>query len=311
VAKRQKNHQVRASFHYLVKSIQNGDDPDDAVEEGFTDEEFQRVIARISDLTPLDEADENVIQLIKTGKNLPFNHYEILDGAVHFGDFEGAYYGQKYRNNRLGVISAESLNLRNFHYLITKLRDGKILVGITYHGQFGDYDGIKSCLSHILHGNYRVASKTLRSVSTEIGRGHPISLKLAYRKANNRPERKALFGTSGVFAIKNSEYGEDFEDRVNEVANRMRGTAAERKRVLAEVVNAGSLLELDDDDIIGCSVLVREDRSQRTVYFLGDNNFSTKFPLQVDVDGDGVADRDQVKMEMIRIMRERIIPLRV
>mgnify|MGYP003138813062 FL=1 len=171
MAKRQKNHQVRASFHYLVKSIQNGDDPDDAVEEGFTDEEFQRVIARISDLTPLDEADENVIQLIKTGKNLPFNHYEILDGAVHFGDFEGAYYGQKYRNNRLGVISAESLNLRNFHYLITKLRDGKILVGITYHGQFGDYDGIKSCLSHILHGNYRVASKTLRSVSTEIGRG--------------------------------------------------------------------------------------------------------------------------------------------
>ena len=89
----------------------------------------------------------------------------------------------------------------------------------------------------------------------------------------------------------------------------MRGTAAERKRVLAEVVNAGSLLELDDDDIIGCSVLVREDRSQRTVYFLGDNNFSTKFPLQVDVDGDGVADRDQVKMEMIRIMRESIIPL--
>ena len=162
---------------------------------------------------------------------------------------------------------------------------------------------------HLLRGNYRVASKTLKSISGEIGNGQPVSLKLTYRRENERVERKPIFGSSGVIAIKSTDFGEDFSERVSDIAGRIHGTDAQRKRALARIVNQGEMLELDEDEIIGCSAVVRENGRQRTVYFLGENNFSTKFPLAVDVDGHGRTDRNQVITEMTRIMRTKIIPL--
>lgn len=158
MAKRTRNNIVTTSFHYLVKTAKNEDDPANPIELGFTLNEFQRVVDRITDPAPLNERDDDVIQRIKDGTDLPFGEHELVDGYLHFGRFDGAYYGQQYRNNILGTISADSLNLRPFHYLITRLRDGKIIIGVTYHGQFGDYDGMSKCLIHILRGNYNIAS---------------------------------------------------------------------------------------------------------------------------------------------------------
>jgi hypothetical protein len=309
MAKRQRNQLVTVAFNYLVKSFPDPNDPENRIEEGFSEREFQRVVDRLSDTRQLDDRDDRVVRRIKVGEDLPYTHYEQPEEGLHFGGFEGAYYGQQYRNNRLGIIDADSLNLRGFHYIMTKLRDGKILVGVTYHGHFGDYDGLRSCLTHLLHGDYRVASKTLRSVSGEIGGGQAISLKLTYRKAPDRAERKPLFGSSGVIAVKNTDFGNEFQERVIEAAGRIRGTDAQRKQALAQLVNQGDMLELDADDIIGCSAVIREDGRQRTVYFLGDNNFATKFPLAVGVDQNGVVNREQVKAEMTRVMREHILPL--
>ncbi len=311
MAKRQRTTHVSAAFNYLVKSIANEEDPDNPVEEGFSEEEFEVILRRIRDTRPLNDGNDEVIAAIKAGVDLPFNHFEEPARGTFFGEFEGAYYGQRYRNNILGVISAESLNLRVFNYLVTRLRDGKILIGVTYSGMYGDYDGIRKCFSALLRGNYSIRSKTLKSISGEIGGGQPISLQLTYRKHRERGERKPLFGSSGVIAIKNSDFGADFEEKVADVARNVRGTEVQRKNALMEAISQGDLLELDADDIIGCSVVVREEKRQRTVYFLGENNFATKFPLNVNADGEGLVDREQVKAEMMRVMREKIIPLLV
>lgn len=309
VAKRQKPHLITASFHYLIKTIRNDKNLNDPVDEPFTQVEFNRIVERISNTAPLDEQDDNVIARIKGGLDLPFNHHEIVDGHIHFGEFEGAYYGQEYRNNALGIISADSLNLRKFHYLATHLRDGKILIGVTYNGQFGDYDGIRSCFTHLLRSNETVTSRTIKSISDEIGSGEPVEVKLAYRRASDRPERRNLFGTSGVIAIKNTEFGSGFRDEVLNLARNARGSLIERKRSIARLVNDSDMLELDDDEVISCTALVRENGRVRTVYFLGENNFSTKYPLAVEINNRGIANRNQTQQEMIRVMRKNIIPL--
>lgn len=308
MAKRQKLNQISASFHYLVKSLpaEIGQDPR---EEGFSAVEYARLVERIRNTAPLDERNEDVIEAIKAGVELPFLTHAEVENGLHFGSFEGAYYGQRYRNNRLGVIEAESLNLRPFFYLVTRLRDGRILIGVTYHGRFGDYDGIRSCFSHLLRGSYKVGSKTIKSISAEIGNGVPVSIRLVYRRANDRPERAPIFGSSGAIAIASAEIGEGFQEQVNHMAARVVGPAADRRRLLADLVREGDIIELDEDEIVSCSIVVRESGRTRTVYLLGDNNFSTKFPLNVNVDRDGVADADQVLREMTRVMRERVIPL--
>ena len=311
MAKRQRNQQVRASFHYLVKSFPNEDDPENPIEEGFSEEEFERVVNRISNTTALDDTNEEVVAAIKVGSTLPFLAYAEIEPGLHFGDFEGAYYGQRFRNNRVGEIAADDLNLRRFHYLITRLRDGKIIVGVSYHGQFGAYGDMQGFLTHLLCGEHRVASKTLRSLQAEIGEGYPVSLKLSYRKRANRDERRSLFGTSGVIAIKSSDFGDGFEDRVQEVAGRIRGNDSQRKRAIADIVNEAEMLELDEDDIVGCSAVVRRNGRRTTVYFLGENNFSTKYPLAVEMDRDGMVDPMRMQAEMVRVLRNEILPILV
>lgn len=257
---------------------------------------------------PLDVKNENVINSIKLGQDLPFTHHEIFQNHLHFGEFEGAYYGQEYRNNRLGTISADSLNLRKFNYLTTRLQDGRILIGVTYNGQYGDYEGIRLCFTHLLQSN-NVTSKTIKSVSDEIGNGEPVEVKLTFRTASERPERKGLFGRSGVIAIKATEYGDGFREEVTKMARQAKGGILSRKRSIADLVKTSSMIELDDNDIIAVTALIRENKRTRTIYFLGENNFATKYPLEVRIAPNGVANRADVRDEMIRTMRQKIIPL--
>jgi hypothetical protein len=312
MAKRQKTNIITTSFHYLTKTHRDEGNSELSYDTGFSAEEFQRIVARISNPAEIDDNDEKTIQRIKLGQDLPFTKYEVVDEAIHFGDFEGAYYGQQYRNNRAGVISADSLNLRVFHYLVTLLRDGKILVGVSYNGQFGDYDGIRQCFSYLLRGAGTIASRTIKNVAHELGDGRPIDIKLTFRKASERPEHRNLFGRAGMIAIKGTEYGADFADDVNRMAKTTKGTVEDRKKYIAELVNESGFMELDDDEIMGCTALVREKNGRtKTVYLLGENNFSTKYALDVVPDIDGIPDRNKVRDEMVRIMRTRIIPLMV
>lgn len=309
MAKKHKNNQISVSFHLLLKQLPNEVDPHEPIVVPFSQREFNRLLARLEDDQPLNVRDPEVIRSIKQGVDLPFSNFQEPDAGLYFGNFEGAYYGQKYRNNIHGDITADSLNLRPFNYLVTLLRDGTILVGVTYNGNFGDYDGIRKCFSHILRGNHIVASRTIRNLATELGAGDPVSIKVTYRRKGGRPERRSLFGRTGDIAIRNTDFGEGFDGFVRDVANRARGDTAARKRVIAEIINESEMIQVDDDEVVGCTAIVRENKRTRTVYILGENNFATKFPLNVSVNADGVPDYDQVRDQAIEAMRNYVMPL--
>lgn len=307
LAKRHSITQISASFHYLVKRSIRGEA--EAEDIGFTDNEFRRIVERIQDTSAINFNDDHEVTRIKAGENIPFIDYEQLSESTHFGCFEGAYYGQEYRNTRLGTIDAESLNLRRFHYLLDHRRDGKIVVGVQYTGNYGDYDGIRRCFQHLLRGNaHKVISRTFSSMRHEIGDGDPIELKINIRRQNNIAGGPALFSRNGVFAIRRADYGEDFADDVRNALGIVRGNAADRKTALARLINNGELLEIDDDDIEGCSLLMRQNGRQHTIYLLGDSNFATKFPLNVRVHGNGIPEPQEVKTEMLRVLRDIVTP---
>ena len=308
MAKRVNKNQISVSFHLLVKQLPNEDDPQQPFEAPFSREDFARLLMRLR-AEPINVRDPEVIRRIKLGTDLPFSNFQEPDLGLYFGNFEGAYYGQKYRNNVHGEISADSLNLRPFNYLVTLLRDGTILVGVTYNGQFGDYDGIRKCFSYILRGNHIVSSRTIRNLATELGEGEPVSIKVTYRRSGGRPERRSLFNRTFDIGIRNSEFGEGFDDYVRDIANRARGDVEARRRIISEIVNESEMIQVEDSDVVGCTAIVRENKRTRTVYILGENNFATKFPLNVNVNADGVPDYDQVRDQAIQVMRQHVIPL--
>jgi hypothetical protein len=82
MAKKSRNSLVTTSFHYLVKTAPNENDPDNPIESGFTVDEFERVVDRISDMAVLDEQDPDVIARIKGGTDLSFGEHEIVDESI-------------------------------------------------------------------------------------------------------------------------------------------------------------------------------------------------------------------------------------
>ena len=101
MARRHRINLITASFHYLVKTTPNEANPANPDEAPFTPDEFRKIVTRIESNNPLNDSDPVVIRRIKSGEDLPFRDHEIIEGWLHFGGFDGAYYGQKYRNNQL------------------------------------------------------------------------------------------------------------------------------------------------------------------------------------------------------------------
>lgn len=307
MAKRQRVSHISASFHSLVKRPR--DDDDDAEDLKFTQNDFQKLLNRIGDTSPINFKDDDEVRLIKLGKNIPFLYYEKLEENTHFGCFEGAYYGQEYRNTKVGLIDADSLNLRQFGYILDFRRDGTIVVGTQYTGNFGDYDGLRKCLAHILSGSgYKVISRSFTSFKHEITDGKPVEIKVNIRRQGRREGASSLFSKTATFGIKRSEYGDDFEADVKRTLGNVRGSRDDRKAALAKLLNQGEMIEIDDDDIIGCTVLIQKDKGQHTVYLLGDGYQATKFPLAIDVPPSGIPDRAHVRNEMRRILDDVITP---
>ena len=147
MAKRQRSNQVTASFHYLVKRKRGDPESDEA---GFSPVEFNQLCSRLRDITPIDFNDEAEIRRLKLGETLSLLKVTDISPRRIYGRFEAAYYGHEYRNTKVGTIDAESLNLRTFHYMVEHRRDGRIVIGSQYLGNYGDYDGLSYFISKIL-----------------------------------------------------------------------------------------------------------------------------------------------------------------
>lgn len=306
MAKKARMNQVTASYHYLVKRARGEPESEEV---GFTRGEFERLVKRLRDTTPIDFKDEAEVLRIKRGENIPLLRFTEISENRFFGKFEGAYYGQEYRNTKLGTIDAESLNLRTFHYLVDFRRDGKIVLGSQYLGNFGDYDGLSSCFSKILQSNTSVVrAKSITSLRHEIGDGTPVELKVSLRKRGAKAGAASLFSKAGVFAVRRSDYGDDFDKDIASIVPQIRGTLDKRRSAIAKLVSQGDFMDVDDEDIEGCTVLMRKDGHQYTVYLLGDNSAATRFPLAIDVPRNGLISYDAVQNEMIRILNDVITP---
>ncbi|VXC90662.1 hypothetical protein [Sphingomonas sp. 8AM] len=306
MAKRQRMRYPTASYHYLVKRTRGAPDSDEV---GFTEAEFKRLVTRLHDITPIDFENEEEIRRIKVGENIPLLAITKISDTRYFGRYEGAYYGQEYRNTKFGTIDADSLNLRTFHYIVDLRRDGRIVLGTQYLGNYGDYEGLNYFLSKILQSQeFVVRSKSFTSLRYELGAGTPVELKVTLRRKGAKAGSASLFSKTGVFAVKRTEYGEGFDSDVAGLAPKIKGSLEDRKAAIAQVISQGDIMSVDEDDIAGCTVLMRQDNHSYTVYLLGENSSSTRFPISVQVPKNGLLDYDRVCTEMTRLLDEIVTP---
>ncbi|BAV64100.1 hypothetical protein [Sphingobium cloacae] len=135
-----------------------------------------------------------------------------------------------------------------------------------------------------------VRSKSFTNIRHELDNGTPVELKVTLNRPGKKLGSKSLFSSTGIFAVRGSEYGDNFEKDVKGLVPHVKGSLEARKAALANIMSQGDLMDIDDEYIAGCTVLMRQDGHQYTVYLLGDSNVSTKFPLSVHVPSNGLLD---------------------
>ena len=306
LAGRKSSETVSASFHFLIRRAK--DKKGNEYDVPFSEEEFGGLCGSIKSRPKTDLKNKKVVDRLKLGLDVPLEKMEVINGRTVFGVFRAPYTGHAYDNSARGTIPADSVSLRQFHYLLYFADSGRIYVGCQYLGQFGGYQVLAKALRGLLPDHSSIQSRTFRLDATHYQNAKAKEVKVEFARKPKSIVAKNLFGTGGVITFKKGDKNDNFELEVqNRLFPYIGKTPSAVKKALAKLLSDNDLLDVSDDDIEDCTVLANVDGKMKTIYMIDGGNFATKFPLEVPLKDDGHPGYDQTKDAMLNLLKEAVI----
>lgn len=142
------NESVSVSFHFFEKGTRQEDGHFKPSK--FVKKDFDELLRKIEAQPEPNLKDHNDFDGVKSGRIVPFLELEHINDRTFFGLFRSAYWGHSFENTEKGKIAAESLNLRNFCFLLYYSESGRIYLGCQYLGNYGDYGSLGKSLLKML-----------------------------------------------------------------------------------------------------------------------------------------------------------------
>jgi len=302
------NESVSVSFHYFEKGVRQEDGQFNASK--FLNQEFDDLVAKVEAQPEPNLNDSNDFDGVKYGKIVPFLELEKIDDRTFFGQFRSAYWGHSFENTEKGKIAAETLNLRNFCFLLYYSEDGRIYLGCQYLGNYGDYGSLSRSLLKMLGLGPNARSCSYFSEAEDYMNTIPQEVRVTLSSNSEALAAGNVFSSGSMVAFKKSGKDEAFELTVRENLLSMVGQPiAEIKKQVAAMLSKNEIFSVDDDDIRDCVVTVRKkkSRSTKTVYLFGQSSRATKFHLDVELDDDGWPVLEKAKVKMLKKLEDEII----
>ena len=299
---------VSVSFHTIEKGIKSKDGQ--FTPHKFQPTEFAALIAKIESQPEPDLENPNDFDGVKFGWLIPFLDLELIDERTFFGKFSSAYWGHSFQNTEKGKIAANTLNLRDFCFLLYHSECGKIFLGCQYLGNYGDYGSLSRSLLKMTGLGVNVRSTSFVSEAEDYKNTIPQEVRVTLSSNSKSLASGNALGSGSTVAFKKSGKDDQFEITVKDHILSMVGqpVAAVKKQVAA-MLNKNELFSVADDDIRDCSVTVRKkkSRSTKTVYLFGQTSRATRFHMNVDLDSDGWPILEKAKKSMLKKLQEEII----
>lgn len=300
-----KNEEVSASFHYLVRVRKSADQE---VMTPFTAAEFAALFARMQAQKPFDLTVDRDIERLRTQKEGPLENLAMINPRTIFGTFRASYYGHGYDNSEKGRISADSVNLRPFHFVLYLAESGRIYVGSQYLGQFGGYRILRSTIAGMLP-----ESGTIRSISHRLGASYyknavPKEIRVNVANKSTSLAGRSQLGGKMMIALTRTSKDDPLINRVKRdvIPFFGKGQGAIRQAV-ASLMNQSDLVEIDDEDVLDCTVLADMNGKSTTIYMFENGMHATRFRLDVTVDDDGHPANADTCNEIVNALNEHVI----
>lgn len=300
-----KNEEVSASFHYLIRLKKTGDDE---LVIPFTTTDFAALFVTMKAQKPFDISKETDIERLRSRKEAPLENLELVNLRTITGTFKASYTGHGYDNTEKGRISAESVNLRPFHFVLYLAESGRIYVGSQYLGLFGGYGILRKTISNMLPDNSGVRSLSFRLGASYYKNAEPREIRVNVANRATSIAGRSQLGGRMMIALTRSNKDDPLVDRVKKGVIPFFGRAQrDIQHAVAGLMNQSDVIAIDDDDVIDCTVLADMNGKTTTIYMFDNGIHATRFKLDVMVDEDGHPAHADTCNEILNALNDHII----
>lgn len=300
-----KNEEVSASFHYLAKMKKDGDKE---FLVPFTVEEFAALFKAMNAQKPFDLKSDADIERLRSLKEAPLENLGQLNQRTIVGTFRASYTGHGYDNTEKGRISASSVNLRPFHFVLYLSESGLIYIGSQYLGMFGGYRILRETLTGFLPDR-----KGVRSISFRLGASYyknavPKEIRVNVANKATSISGHGSLGGKMMITLTRSSKEDPLIERVRQSIIPQFGKSQKAiQEAVAGLMSQSDVLAIDDEDVIDCTVLADVNGKSTTIYMFDNGSRATRFPLDIKVDDDGHPACDDTCNEILNALNDHVI----
>lgn len=251
--KKSKFEEVSVSFHYLDRYDIKNDR-----EIPITTEEFKDITNGFKSLSMVKEIDKDYELLIKSKSRVKVLKCEdvIVDLSI-CGLYEAGYWGHEYRNLSVGKITADSLNLRPFFFLLYLSKSGKIYIASQYLGNYGGYSPLKETIYSLMKNKKHLEFHSFNNTSFFVKNAKPKAVEIKFSKKSNDIASKNEYGISGAWSFSKESEEDNFEDNIKRDFFPLLGQGKRQiKDGIKEIIENKKLFDMKDRDIEECKVLL-------------------------------------------------------
>lgn len=302
--KRQKD-LATVSFHYLQREIEKQGQSET---QSFTSDEFDFLCEHIKDQPWPDPDDPETKEQLRIGTLVPFRNFERVNSRIARGTFQNSYSGHAFHNTEKGKISADSLNQREFQYLLYFSDDGKIFIGVQYLGNYGGYETLRFGLMRHFLRREGVRSYSFRKDVYEASTVRAKEIRINIASSGRDDEDNALTKRRMVVLQRSKRKDEAFEDAARDTFLQIMSSDAEDKKdQLVQLLSANNLMSAADEEVQNCILLAEVDGREKRFHVIGDSHFATRFPLSVPYNIDGHPEYVPTAEAILKALEREII----
>lgn len=300
-----KDELVAASFHYLCRVV---------VEKGkrreipFTEAEFSALFDALEKKPKLNKDDAAALDRVRFRLDAPIEEVEREGAQKIFGRFQGSYWGHSYLNTEKGEIPANSVNLRPFFFLLYLSKAGRIYIGAQYLGHYGGYTALERTVRDLLNSEDRIESHSLRLSGVHYKDVQAKEVQVRFSAKPTSIAAKNRITDRGMFVLRKAGKNDGFEEQVakNILPFVGRPVSAVKKQI-ASILNESSLIDVEDSDIVDCTLIGDLNGKRQTIYMIDSGSFATRFPLDVKIDAQGHPVQADAKAAMMKVLEDEIM----
>jgi hypothetical protein len=300
----QNKERVSLSFHYMDCV----DKSDESKKIAITHDEFTGIYKGLSLHRSREEDYVKINQFTKIRDLINIKMVERIDSRTIAGLFENPYTGHSFRNTDKGHISASSLNYRPFVFLLYLADSGRLYIACQYLGNYGGYTGIKSLIESLINSKNKFYFHSFNMFLVNMNNLIPKEVIFQVSKKPKNINGHNVFGQSVGIVLKDREKDEGYQNGVkSQILSLFRSPQDKIRRELKKFLSANELMSIRDDELEDCRVIVEMNKKRVTINMLEENNYATKYVIDVPLEPNGHPNYSLVVDAAIKTLREEII----